>query len=97
MKRLVAKFLLFGCVGLLAATAAYLLGMVPALHRNLVFTYTMLALAPASILGLAEPTSVGEAAFLLALVFGFNFVLYGLVGLMLFGIWSLFRPHRHKC
>jgi hypothetical protein len=93
MNRLVKCFLLCGCVGVLAAVAVYALGNVPLLRTNIFFNpYVMLILAPASILGLAEPTTLGDTAFLLGIVFGTNFVLYGLLGLALFGVWSFFRP-----
>jgi hypothetical protein len=92
MNRLVRWFLLYGCVGAFAAVAVYALDSVPSLRTNVVFNpYLMLTLAPASILGLAEPTTFGSTVFLLGIVVGTNFVLYGLLGLVLFGVWSFFR------
>ena len=92
MNRLVRRFLLCGCVGAFAAVAVYVLGSVPSLRTNVVFNpYVMMTLAPASILGLAEPTTFADTAFLLGIVPGTNFVLYGLLGLVLFRVWSFFR------
>lgn len=51
----------------------------------------MLALAPASILGMAEPTTLTSKLFLLGIVLSPNFVIYGLVGLVLCGVRSLFQ------
>jgi hypothetical protein len=92
MNRLLRWFLLCGCVGAFAAVAVYALGSVPSLRTNVIFNpYVMMTLAPASILGLAEPTTFGDTAFLLGIVLATNFVLYGLLGLVLFGVWSFFR------
>ncbi|MGA9989752.1 MAG: hypothetical protein WBP69_18405 [Terriglobales bacterium] len=80
-------------MGILAAAAVYALGSIRAVRANDLFNPDiMVALAPATILGLAEPSSPGEIALLLAIVFATNFVLYGIVGLLLCGAWSLFRP-----
>jgi hypothetical protein len=43
------------------------------------------------ILGLAEPTTTAEIMFLLAIVLGTNFILYGIGGLLLYGAWTWFR------
>ena len=94
MRRVASWFLTSGTVGVVAAIVVYVLGSIPALRTNSVFNpYVFLALAPASILGLAEPTTLATKVFLLGIVLGTNFVIYGLVGLILCGAWSLFRPH----
>jgi len=51
----------------------------------------MIVLAPAMILGLAEPTTLGSKLFILGIVLGTNFILYGLLGLVSFGARSLFQ------
>jgi hypothetical protein len=73
--------------------ALYILGIALALlaHR-LINPYVLFTLAPAMILGLAEPTSIGSTLLLLGIVLGTNFVLYGFLGLLLCGAWSWFRP-----
>ena len=92
MRQFARRFLISGAVGIFAAVAVYALGSIPALRTNFIFLpYLMLAFAPASILGLAEPTTVSSTVFLLGIVFGANFVLYGLVGFILCVVWSLFR------
>lgn len=74
---------------MLVAVLLYVLGAF-SLTRPLV-AHVGPVLCPAMILGLAEPSSPGVIALLLAIVFGTNFVLYGLVGLLLCGVWSLFH------
>lgn len=92
MMYLARRFFISGRVGAFAAIAVYVLGSIPFVRTNVVFNpYLMLALAPASILGLAEPTSAGATVFLLGFVLLANFVLYGVAGLILCGVWSLFR------
>ena len=48
-------------------------------------------LCPEMILGLADPTTPAAIALLLAWVFGTNFVLYGIAGLLLGGARAWFR------
>jgi len=92
IRRFARWFLISGGVGILAAIAVYALGAIPSLRTSELFNAkVMMALAPATILGLAEPGSSGEIAILLTIVFATNFLLYGLVGLLLCGVWSLFR------
>ncbi len=92
MKRYARRFLIWGIVGIFAALAVYASGSIPSLRTNVVFNPNlMLALAPASIIGLAEPTSAHETMFLLGFVLLTNFVLYGLAGLILCAVWSVFR------
>jgi hypothetical protein len=89
-KRFARWFVICGGVGVLVAVALYTLGSIPALRVK--SPDVMLVLAPAMILGLAEPTTLGSKLFLLGIVFGTNFVLYGFLGLLLCGAWSWFRP-----
>ena len=94
MTRPARWFLIWGCFGIFAATAVYALGSISALRTNTIFNpYVFLALAPASILGLADPTTLRENWLILGIVLGTNFILYGLLGLILCGAWSFFR-HR---
>jgi hypothetical protein len=88
-RRFARWFLIWGSVGVLVAVALYALGSVPALRVR--SADVILVLAPAMVLGLAEPTTLGGKLFLLGIVFGTNFVLYGLLGLLLCGAWSWFR------
>jgi hypothetical protein len=93
MKRFVRWFVICGGVGVLVAVALYLLGSMHAVRTSGFFNpYVIFVLAPAMILGLAEPTSIGSKLSLLGIVLGTNFVLYGLLGLLLRGAWSWF-PH----
>ena len=95
MRRIARWFLSSGTVGIFAAVAVYALGNISLLRQHTIFNpYLMLALAPASILGLAEPTTVGDTMVLLGIVFSTNFVPYGLVGSILCGAWSMFRDRR---
>ncbi|HLM83267.1 MAG TPA: hypothetical protein VK302_21890 [Terriglobales bacterium] len=92
IRRFARWFASWGCIGVLVAMALYALGSIPALRTNSLFNpYIMLVLAPAMILGLAEPTTFGSKLFLLGMVFGTNFVLYGILGLLLCGVRSWFR------
>ncbi len=90
IKRPARWFLISGLVGILTAVLLYGLGAF-SLSRPIVL-HVAPVLCPAMILGLAEPSSSGAITLLLAIVLGTNFVLYGIVGLLLCGAWSLFRP-----
>jgi hypothetical protein len=92
MKRFARWFVISGGVGVSVAVALYILGGVLALlaHR-FINPYILFTLAPAMILGLAEPTSIGSTLVLLGIVLGTNFVLYGLLGVLLCWAWSWFR------
>ena len=81
-----------GGVGILLAVCIYAasFALIILAHR-LLNPYAMIVFAPAMILGLAEPTSIRSTLSLLAIVLGTNFVLYGILGLLLFGAWSLFQ------
>jgi hypothetical protein len=83
MKRFARWFVISVGAGVSIAVALYILGSVlaPLAHR-FINPYVMFALAPAMILGLAEPTSIGSTLLLLGIVLGTNFVLYGLLGLL---------------
>ena len=92
MRRLTKWLVVSGFVGTSVAVVIYILGGIPAMRANIVFNpYVMLTLAPAMILGLAEPTSLGHTLFLFGIVLCTNFALYGLVGFILWGVWSVFR------
>jgi len=81
-----------GGVGVLTAVALYISGYALALLPHRVLNpFVMFVLAPAMILGLAEPTTLGGNLVLFGIVLGTNFVLFGLLGLVVFGARSLFR------
>jgi len=89
MKRAAKWFVVSGAMGVLVALILYILGY---------FSFTRpfvaplaLALCPAMILGLAEPTSLGSVVLLLSIVLGTNFVLYGFVGILFCGAWTWIR------
>jgi hypothetical protein len=90
IKRPTRWFLISGVAGVLVAALLYALGA--ASFGRLVLLRIAPVLCPAMILGLAEPSSPGATALLLTIVFGTNFLLYGVVGLALCGAWSVFRP-----
>jgi uncharacterized membrane protein YesL len=93
MKRFVRWFLISGSVGVLVAATLFGLNSLQMLHIPVHFNfYVILTLAPAMILGMAEPTSIWSELALFAIVFATNFVLYGILGLILCGIRSCF-PH----
>jgi len=94
MKRLVRWFVISGSVGVVVAAALYALNaLLMLLHIGAdINFFVILILAPATILGMAEPTSIWAELVLFVIVFATNFVLYGSVGLILCGIWSCF-PH----
>jgi hypothetical protein len=90
-----AKWLVVsGLVGVLVAAAIYVLGTIHLVRMSTIFNpYVILALAPAWILGMANPTTLWERVILWGIVLCTNFVLYGVLGLILNGAWSLFH-HR---
>jgi hypothetical protein len=89
VKEPVQWFLISGCLGIVVATALYALGSISYSRHFVVLVSPFLC--PEMILGLAEPTAPPAIALLLAFVFGTNFVLYGIAGLILWGAWTLFR------
>ena len=89
MKRAVQWFVISGCIGVIVAIALYALGTVPDARPFVVHAASILC--PEMILGLAEPSGPVAIGLLLAFVFGTNFVLYGLVGLLACGARSWFR------
>jgi hypothetical protein len=90
MKRLVRWFVISGSVGVVVAAALYALNaLLMLLHIGADLNFFVI-LAPATILGMAEPTSIWAELVLFVIVFATNFVLYGSVGLILCGIWSCF-------
>ena len=97
MRRFAKWFLVSGGIGVLVVTALYALAAIPIVQTNEVFNpYAILVLAPAMILGMAEPTAPGDIAQLLVIVFSTNFALYGLLGLLLCGVSFLFRRARQS-
>jgi hypothetical protein len=84
-KRLFRYFWIAGGLGVLVAISLYALG---AFHHTRYFAVRVASvLCPEMIIGMAEPTSSGAVLLLLAWVFGTNFVLYGILGLLLGGAW----------
>jgi uncharacterized membrane protein YesL len=92
MKRLARCAVISGSIGIFTAMALYISAFALAFlaHRSL-NSHVIFALAPAMILGLADPTTLGGNLLLVGIVLGTNFVLYGFLGLALFGVWTLFR------
>jgi len=91
MKQFAQWFWIAGCLGVLVAIALYVLG---AFHSTRHFAVQIASVfCPEMILGMAEPTSPGAISLLLTWVFGTNFVMYGIVGLIFCGAWTSFR-HR---
>jgi len=88
MKRTIARWFIFsGCLGVAVALGLYALGSVDTVRtRGLVDAHVQKTLAPAMILGLAEPKTFGEKTTLLLVVLGSNFILYGALGLALRGL-----------
>jgi hypothetical protein len=92
MKRFARWFVISGGVGILVPVVLYTFGIVFAVRAHrLLNPHVLFTLAPGMILGLAEPTSMGSTLLLLGIVFGTNFLLYGLLGLLLCWVWSRFR------
>ena len=89
IKRLAQSFLISGCLGVLVAVPLHILGSIP--YTRDFAASGGLILCPGMILGLAEPTTTAEIMFLLAIVLGTNFILYGIGGLLLYGAWTWFR------
>jgi hypothetical protein len=91
-RRLVKRFLVSGFVGLFVALTVYVLGSMRAVRTNdLLNPYILLMLAPGMILGLADPHSTAGILMLFGIVFGTNFLLYGVVGVLLWEAWSWLR------
>jgi hypothetical protein len=72
VKRLRRWFLISGCFGVLVALVLMVLP-----HVN---PHVLLVLWPASIAGLADPSTVWDKIMVASFEFGGNFVLYGAVG-----------------
>ncbi|HEY4762053.1 MAG TPA: hypothetical protein VIH75_00165 [Candidatus Sulfotelmatobacter sp.] len=89
LKRAAQWFLISGCIGIVIAVALYILGSFSYTRHFAVHVSSVLC--PEMILGLAEPTSPMAIALLLAFVFGTNFILYGIAGLILCGAWTWLR------
>jgi hypothetical protein len=68
-------------LGLCRALVAIILGTVPWIRS--LNPFLLLALWPTAVFGMADPEEVWLKLILLTLVFGGNFVLYGVLGLLL--------------
>jgi hypothetical protein len=88
IKRFVRWFWIAGCVGVLVAIVLYILGAFS--YTRLFVVHIAPFLCPEMILGLSEPTTPAAIVLLLAFVFGTNFILYGLFGFILCGVWTWF-------
>ena len=85
-------FLLAGCIGVVVAVVLTLL-----LSHDLIPAGIAIALWPTSILGLVDPTNLRDQIITGVFTFGGNFLLYGLLGLLvryLGGRLSLFSSSR---
>jgi hypothetical protein len=71
-------FLVSGCVGVLVALA--LLAMAA---RHFISPTVLLILWPASIAGMADPSSISDKVIVAVFEFGGNFLLYGLIGALI--------------
>lgn len=71
-------FLIAGCIGVVLAVALSLL-----LTHDLVPTGVVIALWPTSILGLVDPSNLRDQIITGIFTYGGNFLLYGLLGLVL--------------
>ena len=89
IRRFFRCFLISGFIGMAVALLLYLLGNISYTRAFTVRVATVLS--PEMFLGLAEPTSLEAIVLLVVFVFGTNFVLYGVVGTLIWGVWSLFR------
>lgn len=94
MARPVKWLFVSGLIGVLAAVVVYALGAIPALRMNIIFNYLSLVLAPASILGLANPLTLHDSLLIVGIVLCTNFLWYGLLGLIVYGVLFLFQ-RRH--
>jgi hypothetical protein len=70
-------FLLAGCIGVVVAVVLTLL-----LSHDLIPAGIAIALWPTSILGLVDPTNLRDQIITGVFTFGGNFLLYGLLGLL---------------
>jgi hypothetical protein len=70
-------FLLTGCIGVVVAVVLTLL-----LSHDLIPAGIAIALWPTSILGLVDPTNLRDQIITGVFTFGGNFLLYGLLGLL---------------
>ncbi len=71
-------FLVSGCVGLVVALSLATLAGSHQLNPRL-----LLVLWPISVIGLAEPSGLTDKIIFGALEFGGNFVLYGVIGILI--------------
>ena len=90
-RRFARWFLFSGGVGVLMALLLYILGAFTFSRAFVVHVSVVLCPEMVLGLGLSDPPTPGALALLLAFVFGTNFVLYGLIGLLLCGVWTWLR------
>jgi predicted cobalt transporter CbtA len=74
--RLLRWFLIFGCIGILVAV---ILGTSSAID-NFISPAVRLVLWPSAFAGMANPSDLPEKFMVVAIVYGGNFVVYGVVG-----------------
>jgi hypothetical protein len=84
-------FFVSGCIGVLMAVVLYLMGTFAFSRAFAVRIATVLCPQMVLGLGLGDPPTTGALLLLLTWVLGTNFVLYGLIGLLLRGVSSWFR------
>ena len=72
-------FLIFGCIGILVAV---ILGTSSAID-NFISPAVRLVLWPSAFAGMANPSDFPEKFMVVAILYGGNFVLYGVVGIAL--------------
>jgi hypothetical protein len=89
-RRAIRCFAISGLVGVLVAIALWILGAVDGPTRQLAIHASSL-LCPMMIIMLADPKTPAGIFILASGVLISNFVLYGLAGLTLFVIWTLFQ------
>lgn len=71
-----------GVAGFLVACLFVLLGSLPIMRVSSWYIESMAFLWPASVLLIADPSTIGEKTLFLAVTFGANFLLYGLIGVL---------------
>jgi len=81
VRQLIRWFWIAGCIGVAVAIGLYVLGSFHYTRRLAVRAAYLLC--PEMILGLAEPNSPEAIFLLLAWVLGTNFLLYGIIGVLL--------------
>jgi predicted cobalt transporter CbtA len=70
-------FLVSGCLGVIVALALLVMGA-----SHIVSPTLLLVLWPASIAGIADPSTLSDKILVALFEFGGNFVLYGVIGML---------------